>query len=239
MSDLLAIAALAMNDDTTRMATISHNLANATTPGFKKEIPVSRPFAEVLSAQMAGGGAGIATTLPASTSVVDMRPGSLRYTGAPLDVALDSDGWFELAAGDGAVYTRAGSFQIDARGRLVGPNGIPLAGTITLSTTQPRIDAAGRVFEDDKPVGQLRVVKIEHPELMQKLGDGLYAAPSSDVGEVSEVRVRQGYLENSNVTTLTEMVRIIDTVRHFEASQKLIQSYDGLLDRAIRTLGEF
>jgi flagellar basal-body rod protein FlgG len=239
MSDLLAIAALAMSDDSARLATISHNLANATTPGFKKEIPVSRPFVEILNAQMAGGAASLVTTLPAATTVVDARAGSLRYTGAPLDVAVDGDGWFELAAPEGSVFTRTGSFQVDARGRLVTASGIPLAGNIMLSTTQPRIDAQGRVFEDDRPVGQLRVVRIENPQLLQKQGDGVFAAPASDIGELTEVRVRQGYLENSNVTTLTEMVGVIDTVRHFEATQKLIQSYDGMLDRAIRTLGEF
>src|SRR5215207_4003373 len=115
MSDLMAIAALSMSDDTARMATISHNLANATTPGFKKEIPLSRPFAEILTAQMNGRMEQIHTTLPAATAVVDTRAGSLKYTGAPLDVSVDGNGWFELATGDGPLFTRQGNFQIDAR----------------------------------------------------------------------------------------------------------------------------
>jgi flagellar basal-body rod protein FlgG len=239
MSEVLAIAAHSMADDIARMATISQNLANATTPGYKKEIPVSRPFVEYLQAYGMTGPQVFQSTLPAQMAVVDQRAGSLRYTGSPLDVAFDGNGWLELQSPEGPVYTRAGNLQVDARGRLVTPSGLPLAGDIALTTAQPRIDQQGRVYEDDKLVGQLRVVTFEHPEMLQKLGEGLFAAPSPDAGSLAEVRVRQGYLENSNVVTVTEMVNVIETMRHFEANQKLIQSYDGLLDKAIRTLGEF
>ncbi len=239
MSGVLAIAALSMTEDTARLATISHNLANATTPGYKKEIPISQPFVDLLQVYSGTAPQAYATTLPALTTVVDQRPGSLRYTGAALEVALVGKGFFDLQNEHGTVYTRQGSCQIDARGRVVHVTGNPLTGDITLSTTQPRIDQQGRVFDDDKPVGQLRIVTFDHPAAMQKLGDGLFAAPNASAAIPADGRIRQGYLENSNVVTVTEMVGVIETMRHFEANQRLIQSYDALLDRAIRTLGEF
>lgn len=238
MSEVLAIAAKSMADDLARMATISHNLANATTPGFKKDITVTRPFIEYLQTYGAYPRT-FTTTVPVLDTVVDYKAGSLRYTGGALDVALDGDGFIELQSDHGPLYTRQGNFQVDARGRLITATGIPVAGDITLTTTQIRIDNQGRVFDDDRPAGQLRVVSFEHPGALQKVGAGLFIAPNATAGQQSESRVRQGYLENSNVASVTEMVNIIDTMRHFEATQRLIQGYDAILDRAIRMLGEY
>ena len=239
MSDVLAIAAKSMADDIARLATISHNLANATTPGFKKDIAVSRPFVEYLQAYGQGAAKTLATTLPVPGTVIDHRAGSLRVTGGPLDVAIDGEGFFELQTAQGPVYTRQGNFQVDMRGRMVSAEGIPVAGDITLTSGQPRIDSQGRVWDDDKMAGQLRVVGFERPHALQKAGNGLFLAPDGAAAQPLESRVRQGHLENSNVVTVGEMVAVIETMRHFEANQKLIQGYDEMLDRAIRTLGEF
>lgn len=239
MSEILAIAARSMTDDMARLATISHNLANATTPGFRKDLVVSRPFRDYLQVDGPAGRQMLATTVPVHDTVVDHRAGSVRYTGGPLDVALDGPGFFELAAENGPLYTRAGNFQVDARGRLVSADGIPVAGDITLTSAQVRIDAQGRVWDDDRPAGQLRVVAFERAGELRKIGHGLFIAPTQTGTVTEEARVRQGFLENSNVVSLNEMVAVIETMRHFEASQKLIQSHDELLDRTIRTLGEF
>jgi flagellar basal body rod protein FlgG len=221
------------------MATISHNLANATTPGFKKDISVSRSFVDYLQAYGATGQVAVPVANVASTTVVDHKGGSLRYTGGALDVALEGEGFFELQGDQGPVYTRTGSFQVDANGRLVSAGGLPVSPEITLAGTQPRIDQQGRVYDDDKPVGQLRVIAFDRPRALLKAGGGIFLAPDSGSGRVADTHVRQGYLENSNVVSTNEMVGVIDTMRHFEANQKLIQGYDEMLDRVIHTLGEF
>ena len=95
------------------------------------------------------------------------------------------------------------------------------------------------MFDDDRPAGQLRVIQFDQQGALKKVGDGLFIAPNASAGRPSESRVRQGYLENSNVVSVSEMVGIIETMRHFEANQKLIQGYDEMLERAIRTLGEW
>jgi len=241
MSDVLAIAAKSMADDMTRMATISQNLANATTPGYKKDITVSRPFVEYLRSYATAGALPqtFVSSLPVPDSVVDYRSGSVRYTNGSLDVAIDGDGFFELQSELGPLYTRQGNFQVDARGRLVSASGIPVAGDITLTTTQIRIDQQGHVFDDDKPAGQLRIVGFAPIDALQKVGEGLFVASNASAGQPNDSRVRQGYLENSNVVTTSEMVGVIETMRHFEANQKLIQGYDEMLERVIRLLGEY
>ena len=104
---------------------------------------------------------------------------------------------------------------------------------------QLRIDTQGRVFEDQRAAGQLRLMRFEHPEALVPVGDGLFRAPAEAASPVDAPRVRQGHLENGNLQTAAEMVRLIETMRHYEAGQKLIQGVDEILGRAIRTLGEY
>ena len=248
MADALAITAASMFNDMQRMSTLSHNLANATTPGFRREIAYTRPFADQLADQLADqiaarpGHAGVRALLPDFRSTIDHRPGTLRPTNAPLDLAIEGDGYFEVQADDGVAYTRQGDFQLDSRGRLVNRSGLPVlgnSGEITLGNGAVRIDSQGRVFEDQRDAGQLRLLRFERPQTLQALGEGLFRAPSEAAAPVESPRVRQAHLENSNVQTTREMVHLIETMRHFEAGQKLIQGVDEILGRAIRTLGEY
>jgi len=240
MADALTIAATSMGYDMVKLTSLSNNLANATTTAYRREIVYGRPFAQWLGGSAAGFTLNV--TQPQARLTVDPLQGTLRNTGAPLDVALQSDGWFELLAPEGPVYTRQGDFQIDARGRLVSHQGLPVMGTsgeITLGGGALRIDDQGRLFEDNKPVGQLRVLSFAQPQALEVIGGGLVRAPAQAGTPVADPKLRQGYLENSNVSNVNEMVRMIETMRHFEANQKLIQSYDDSIGRAIRTLGEF
>lgn len=236
MADALSITAASMFNDMQRLATLSHNLANATTPAFRREVAYSRPFIDHLAS------VGLQVTLPDFRSSIDQRPGTLRHTAAALDVALEGEGWFEVQADDGLAYTRQGDFQLDARGRLVTRSGLAVlgqGGEITLGNGVLRIDTQGKVFEDQRAAGQLRVLRFERPETLVAIGDGLFRAPAEAATPVDNPRVRQGHLENANVQTAAEMVRLIETMRHFETSQKLIQGVDDILGRAIRTLGEY
>jgi flagellar basal-body rod protein FlgF len=238
VADGLTIAARIMSDDLFRLNVISQNLANAGTTGYKKELVVARPFVEYLNAN-------VPVNMPALSSVVDPRQGSLTQTANALDVALEGGGFFELAAAEGPVYTRQGSFRLDGRGRLVNPAGLPVMGTggeIFLTGTQPSIDRQGRVFEGERQVAQLKVVKFADAARLTPLGGGLYGA--NELGQISgEVstdpfQVRQGFLEASNVVTLPEMMRMIELSRRFESATRVAQGYDGMLGAALR-IAEF
>lgn len=236
MDPILALTLHSMHDDLGRLEKIGMNLSNLATPGYKRDISVVRPFGTLVDA---AGGARL-------ESVSDVAAGSLRPGGGPLDVALAGDGFFEIATDNGPAYTRQGDFRIDARGRLVTARGQAVQGVggdLVLTGTTPTIDSAGRVTETGangpRAVGQIKVVRFDRHASLQRLGDGLFAAGSGMVSASdAEAKVQQGSLENSNVSSVHEMVQMMQTVRHFESVQRATQGYDDMIGMAIRKLGE-
>ncbi len=235
--DALTITAAGLLNDVERLRVLSHNLANATTSGFRRDIAVLRPF----QVQLDEAGARLGVSARVIATDIDRTQGAMRYSGNPLDVALEGDGFFVLESPAGAVFLRQGSFQLDSRGRLVGPNGravLGASGEIVLSNAEPRIDQAGNIWERDRLVDSLRIVRFPSDAQPVSLGGGLYTSDAGIPEAVELPRVRQGYVEASNVVPMREMVRLIETIRHFEASQRLVRSYDDMMDRALSLLGE-
>lgn len=241
MSTIVTATEQGMLDDVERLRIISHNLANVGTVGFKRELAVTRPFEE----QLTEAGASAETAAPATTtltSYVDRSPGTLTHTGNPLDLAIEgNNAYFVIDTGQQEAYTRQGTFRLDADGQLVTVNGQPVmttAGDIRLTGPTPVIDTQGNIRDNGSIVGQLKLVTVADPQSLQEVGNGLYVAPDSTSAAIADTaRVRQGFTEAANVITMNEMIRMIETVRHFEASQKLLQGYDSMLDRAISDLG--
>jgi len=241
--DTIAMIESGMQSDVQRLHVISQNLANLSTAGFKREVTVTRAFNDYLHAGVTGTGlqaTGFAQ--PVVTTTTDQSTGPLKYSSNPLDVAVEGDGYMVVAAPWGEAYTRQGNLQIDASGRLVTSGGLAvlgISGEIHLSGSTPRIDQEGNVYDGTQLVDRLRVVQAPDPSTLVRVGGGLFAneAPGS-VEEATNYRVRQGYTEAANVVSMHEMIKMIETVRHFEASQKLARGYDDMLDRAINLLGE-
>ena len=102
-------------------------------------------------------------------------------------------------------------------------------------------DEQGRIWEKDNQIGQLKLVNFKDPRQLEKVGGGLYESPQANTVELDhdQIRIRQGYLESSNVVMMNEMVQMMELMRHFESSQRVMKGYDELLDSAIRTLGDF
>jgi len=234
----MAISASGMQHDLLRMETISQNLANVRTPGYKKQIAVGAPFAQQVDAAMAQPANERAPVL----LTIDPSAATLRYTGNVQDAAIEGSEFFEVAGPNGVAFTRQSGFHTDARGRLVGAQGWPVmgrGGEITLTGAYV-IDANGDVRQGDQVVGRLNLTRFENPADLIPLGGGLYrqgAAKVVDGG--ASAKIRLGYEENSNVNSAQEMVRLTETVRHFESLQKIIQGYDDSLEKTIRKLGEF
>jgi flagellar basal body rod protein FlgG len=235
--DLMAIAASGMRQDLQRVETISQNMANVLTPGYKKQIVQGTTFA-----QQVDGGLARAPDAPALSLSIDPAPGTLRYTGNPQQVAIDGAEFFEIAGKNGPAYTREGSFHTDVRGRLVGEHGFPVMGTggeIVLQGAYT-IDANGDVRQGDRVAGRLKLVRFSNPEALVPQGGAMYAQGGALATEsVNAPSLRIGYQENSNVSSPQEMVRLTEAVRHFEALQKIMQGYDDSLEKTIRKLGEF
>lgn len=238
MADGMALAALSMINDMNRLSLIGQNVTNSISTGYKREILSQHAFAQMI---LDGGGRQTMAPVPGLATALDMRPGSLRPTGNKLDLAIDGPGFFEIVDQDKTYYTRQGSFTLDATGRLVTAAGEVVNGVngdIRLSSAFPSIDRQGLVYDGEKPVGQLKIVKVDDARQMTRTGQARFALGKAGIA-AGEGVVRQGFLEASNVDTASEMVKLIETTRHFESGQKVIQIYDEMTERAISKLGEF
>lgn len=250
MQQVLSIALTGMQEDMNHLDRVAHNMSNLSTPGYKREVVVNRPFVDVLqdaaaAEASAGTPSGLATR---PLVVIDHHAGSLRATGNVLDVALAGEGFLEVSTSQGLAYTRQGNLAIDAQGRLVTAAGDPVMGKngeIHLSTRAPLIDGAGNITDPAATssaaaaLGQLKVVRFDAIRDMHHLGEGLMSpGDGAKISSDAEARIQQGQLENSNTDTMQEMVQMMQTMRHFESMQKVAQGYDDLLGTAINKLGE-
>lgn len=192
------------------------------------------------------------------------KQGQIVQTGNDLDVALDGDGFFMVNTEQGPRFTRAGNFRLSPDGKLVDGNGAELAaitpnvavnpethvimegGEAGITTTDVRMDAGqtyrigedGQVFQGNEPLYKLVVVKFPNPELLVKTGDNYYAYGGPNIGNFAfETRTLQGSLEGSGVKAVEEMVQMITLLRSYEANQKIIQTHDETLSRAVNNLG--
>lgn len=243
--DLMTIASIGMQNDQTRMETISNNIANVTTPGYKKQIAANAAFQLQLEGA-AGANLGLRGAVPGSPATlmsIDPGAGALRPTGSKQDVAIDGNSFFELTTANGPAYTRQGSLHVDIAGRLVGAQGLPVqgeGGEIRLANAAFTIGADGEVRQDGRVAGRLKRVRFEQASALTPLGNALYAQGAATVAEAqAKDSLRIGFQEASNVNSPQEMVRLTETVRHFEALAKIVQGYDETLEKTIRKLGDF
>lgn len=247
MANAIGISELGLINDMRQLEMISHNLANANTAGFKRDIAVAR-FADLMVEQLAANSRSTSSFedqpfVPNVTTWVDHQAGALRHTGNALDLAIEGDGYFELADAAGVAYTRQGSFSLDASGRLVSDQGLVLNGVngaIRLTSATPRIDQQGRVWEGEQLAGQLKVVQFPDQSKLQKIGKAMIRAQSTHAAQtMDDVSIRQGHLEASNVVVVEEMIKMMSMLRHFETTQRVIKGYDEILGTAIDTIAEF
>ena len=240
MADAAAIAAAGMHSDIQRINIISQNLSNVLTPGYKRMWPVATSFSALMTPD---SGAAPGPAVAGIAASIDFRPAPSRHTGNPLDLAIEGDGFFELQDAGGTTYTRQGSLALDAGGRLVAPGGAAVtgvAGEIRLESDNVRIDRTGRILDKDAVVGQIRLVRFDDPQKLVPAGQGRYTQGAARLEPAADgATVRQGHVEASNVVPAEEMVRLIETMRHFEGGQKVIQWHDDMLEQALSRLGQY
>ena len=252
MQEVLSVSLVSLQRGLQRLELIAGNLANASTPAYRRQVAVAgavgsqpMPFSAWL---MASDAAEVGRMRATELSVLpDQRAGSLRATGLSLDIALVGDGYFELSSESGPVWTRRGDWTLDGVGRLVSRQGYPVlgqGGEIFLTHDHPHIDAAGNVYASkadasNQPLARLKVMFADAGTQMKSVGDGLWVpegtmAPQASTG----FQIRQGYLENANVDVMREMVDLMRTVRQVESMQKVSMAYDDMTGQAIRKLGD-
>lgn len=244
MSGTMSLIEAMMRADAEAVRTIGHNIANAQVTGYRRQVPVqsvSETFATL--ADEAGASMRAAEMMAPTTHIrTDMTAGSMRATGRPLDVALEGTGFLVVQAANGTQLTRKGDLQISAEGLLTAANGSAVlgeGGVIDIGTGVPVIDADGTVRVDGQVLDRLQVVQVTDETALQYLGNGMFSVsdPAAVVSQ-EQASLRQGFLEESNVSAVGEMVQMMETMRHFEGAQRFARGYDQLMERAISELGK-
>ncbi|WP_415716143.1 flagellar basal-body rod protein FlgF [Roseibium sp.] len=222
---------------------IANNMANINTSGFKSQ---NLHFTEYV---MPVADSGAFEQQDRGVSYVDMFTtrtnfdhGSINTTGNEFDLALNSEGFFAVQLPDGTeAYTRNGSFRTDAQGQLITTEGIPVmteGGPITFSVEDGIVEIAadGTIASDLGIRGKIKVVDFEDVRTLEKIGETMFKG--DDPLPAAEVRMVQGALENSNVYGVTEVTRLIEVTRAYDATSKVVKDLDELRQQAISTLGK-
>ncbi|MDH4462588.1 MAG: flagellar basal-body rod protein FlgG [Acidovorax sp.] len=254
MINSLWIAKTGMSAQQTNLDVISHNLANVSTTGFKRNNAVFEDLIYQNQRQVGANndeqnqlptglhlGLGVRTV---ATSRNFMQ-GTLQESKNSLDVAINGNGFFQLTMPDGTIgYTRDGSFQVDSQGRLVNSSGLPVANGITVppNATSISISTEGAVSAivpgntQPQPLGNIAMSSFINPAGLEPMGQNLFRESAAS-GQPQQGTpgtnglgfIRQGFLEASNVNVVEELVTMIQAQRAYEMNSKAIQTSDQML----------
>jgi len=235
-------AEAAMRPKMTRMEVLANNLANINSTGFKKD----RVFISMLK-ESAAGRPDARTDMSGveAQRATDFSGGSLLQTANPLDLAIEGPGFFAVETPRGMRLTRNGNFKLSPEGTLITGEGYPVLSvdghmTIPQADRIPKgsisINEAGLLSTGKETIGRIQLVNVDRPAMLQKDHESLFIPdtrdPIRDIDEDQTV-IRQGYLEESNVEGIEEMIAMIELSRSFETDQKMIQAQDQTLDRVM------
>ncbi|MBP5600581.1 MAG: flagellar hook-basal body protein [Lachnospiraceae bacterium] len=241
-----------------RMDTMTNNLANSTTVGFKKEGTTSQSFDALLAVKIKDTSepANIPKPIGYNTPGVkigenytDYSLGSFKITDNPTDLALSGEGFFCIEfknkAGETSTkYTRDGSFTLTQEGYLVTKDGDYVIGAndgrIRLNPLlDVSVDSQGRILQNDAVVASIKLVDFQDYNYLKKYGENLLEpVEGATIINNPDCKVYSGYLEMSNVNIVTEMVDLIAITRQYESNQKIIRTIDDSLQIAANQLGK-
>lgn len=228
-----------------RLAVITNNLANVNTPGYKAD---EVAFIEVLMKKI---GPNYTKIYKETYPFTRKDQGTIEYTGNPLNLAIVGEGFFKVQTPKGIAYTRAGNFTLDTQRRLVTPegypvlaNGVPIIidpgmtreGYITMENSKLQVSPEGILSIDMTEIGRIDVVTFDDYSKIKKLGANLYISEGAREIRAEGYEIKQGYIENSNVNPIKEMISLIEIQRTFEAVQRSIRSLDETTEKLITNI---
>jgi len=252
-------AASGMDVQQVRIETLTNNLANATTPGYKKDVVQVQSFPELLLIQQ--GGPPRRNVPPAAAREIGFMPsgasvervfteytgsGGVKETRNPTDMMLHGAGFFAVNVPTreepGRVcYTRNGTFKVDPEGYLVAFGSFHVlgeAGPVRVGDADFKVNQDGTVVSGGLTRGKLSLVEFDDPGVLEKETDSIFVDTAGGAGRPAEATtVRQGFLEVANVNAVEEITALMELMRVYETSQRLIIQQDQLLGKAVNQVG--
>jgi flagellar basal-body rod protein FlgF len=227
-----------------RLEVIANNLANVNTVAFKRQLAVAQArYAEETRQGRDYPGSGSINDVGGGVQVretkTELRPGSLKPTGVPHNLAINGEGYFRVRRGGETFLTRAGNFTVDPNGQLVTPQGFPLLsedGEPVVVGEEFNVTPNGSIEQDGGITARLSLVRPNDVNELRQAGENLFSTstpnsvtPLAD----TERHVVSGYLEMSGVSPVTEMMEMIFASRAYEANVRMIQHQDQMLGNLV------
>jgi flagellar basal-body rod protein FlgF len=238
MDSVLYTAASGMIAKQRDVDVLANNLANASVNGYRPD----STFYEVWR-RVGGSGAGLNATREGAANaevvvphvITSSQPGALIQTGAPLDLAIEGDGWFVIQTKGGLRYSRGGALRLAPDGTLTAADGSPVlgkSGPIKMKNGQIEIAAGGRISVDGTEAGTLRLAQVDMKDL-EKEGANRYRliAGRAEKADAGAGFVRQGNLEGPGLNPLEEMVKLVAAQRAFEQHAKTVSMVMNEIDK--------
>lgn len=222
---------------TESLDTIASNLANSSSAGFRGQRNV---FGSVLAEASHHGRLSALNQVTNSYGVLsgtemDPTQGTLTQTGNDLDVALEGPGYFKVQTANGPAYTRNGSFQVSSTGQLTTAAGDPVLGesgsSITLPPGPVQVSSDGTVSAGSTIVAKLKIVTFPASAMLNSRGASNYTASASEEQPAPGTTVRQGAVENSNVSPVEGVVQLISAQRSAETMRRVLSLLDSEMDK--------
>lgn len=238
-----------------KMDVISNNLANAAVTGYKKEGSTSEAFDAVLAYKIKDRSVGVRSQrigdmnlgVKIGENYTDYSQGAFKNTDNTYDLAISGDGFFcvqftNKAGVTSTKYTRDGSFTLNKNGYLVTKDG-----DYVLDRNGRRIhldplnladiDENGTIYQNGRAVATIGLQDFQDYNYLEHYGENYYQPVEGYRFKAATGQVIEGYLEASNVQVVSEMVEMISVTRTYESNQKVIQTIDSTLDKAVNQLG--
>jgi len=228
------------------MDVIANNIANVSTPGFKREAAKFEEYITEMRPAEGQTGTQQVSFVKDAGVIRDSSQGNIEQTGATYDVAINGKGYFAVQTPQGMRYTRDGHFSLDNNGNLVTSSGYQVqgdGGAITITPNDGEISIApdgtisSVVNGVGNQLGKLKIVDFADTAALVKQGANLYSTGQTPIAPTNS-GVRQGALEASNVAPVIEISHMIEVMRAYEATATLAKSQEDMMRQAIEKLGQ-
>jgi len=239
-------ATAGMINQQTIVEVAANNLANSSTYGYKSDDLSFGRILGPLTVTDSGKAFAVVYSINSidNTAIkfnTDFSQGGMQKTDNILDLALDGGGFFAIQYPDSTRYSRSGNFSRNQNGQLVTADGYPVLGMngpIQFQGQKVEINSDGQMIVNGVVIDKLKIVDFQNKNELIKAGNNTFIIANSGASEVpANAKVMQGFLELSNVNAVFEMVKMIESMRTFEAYQKTIQLINEITEKANNGLG--